>query len=131
MKEKLKVSNGTRKVMFEEIDLDEYDTPVPTNADDINWRKAFRLLEATMDDVTFADDGHRNDDAVNACIALHIMGYNAETWFNNWCDEQFSNIDRWYQDDLSKFMEHVERVAPYLSSWGPVGNETNAFRFAL
>ena len=131
MKEKLKVSNGTRHVEYEEFDLDRYGKAVPTDADDFTWRKAFRLLEATMDDPTFADDGHRNNDAVNGCIALHVMGYEAEAWFENWCAEQRLSKTKWFEEDLDKFMEQVERVAPYLMKWGPRTEESQALTFII
>lgn len=120
---------GTRYPEMFTVDLNEYGEAKPTDADDATWYRALNLLIATMNDLTFADNGHRNDDAVNACIALHVMGYDALAWFDNWREAQSDK--RFWRADLDKFMEHVVRVSKYLSKWGPKGNESNALNFAI
>lgn len=127
--ETIKVINGTRSPMIEQLDLDQHGKAVPTNADDKTWRVAFDLFKETVDDVTFASGGHRNDDAVNGCIALHVMGYDCYSWFENYCASQKDS--KFYRDDLDKFMEHVERVAPYVETWGPSGNESAALGYSI
>ncbi len=128
---KMQIECGTRGVAKFEIDLDDYDTQVKTNVDPVERKKAFDLLRATMNDYNFANDGYRNDDAVNGCIALHVLGYDAETWFENFCAEQCKYRDRWFATDLDRFMEHVERVAKYLSKWGPDDDRGAALGYVL
>lgn len=128
---KFEVTCGTRRPDTFWVDLDAYGKYVPTNADAEIHSRAFNLLVSTMNDVSFADDGHRNNDAVNGCIALHVMGYDAASWFYNFCKEQSENLPRWFPSDLDNFMEHVERVAPYLSSWGPSGKESLALNYII
>lgn len=112
------------------IDIDSYAEAVPTNVDKTAWRKAIDLLKCTMFDDTFADDGCRNEDAVNACIALHVLGFDPEVWFENFFDA--NNQDKkFFETDISKFMEHVERVNHYVGKWGPVGNESAALDYAI
>lgn len=127
----IEVRCGTRYPETFTIDLNKYDEARPTDADDATWYRALNLLISTMNDPTFADDGCRNNDAVNGCIALYVMGYDAETWFENFCAEQGVIERRWYQHDLDKFMEHVERVAPYLRSWGPRDHESEALQYII
>lgn len=128
---KITIRCGTRTPEAFDINLDSYGRAVKTDAEGNVWLNALELLRDTMNDDTFADDGHRNDDAVNACIALHVMGYDAESWLERFCAEQGANHERWFQSDLDKFMEHVERVAPYLNDWGPAGHESQALKYAL
>lgn len=128
---KFTIRCGTRTPETFNIKLDDYGEAVKTDAEGSVWFNAFVLLHDTMNDDTFADDGHRNDDAVNACIALHVMGYDAAAWLDAFCKYQQQYKDRWFSSDLEKFMEHVERVAPYLSGWGPAGHESQALNKAI
>ena len=135
---KMEITCGTRKPRKFEIDLDKYSDKVETNVSPEERKRAFDLLRATMNDKTFADDHFRNDDAVNGCIALHVLGYDAECWFAAFCNEQkdndeqrFESISQWWKPDLIKFMEHVERVSKYLFRWGPEGNRGAALGYAI
>lgn len=126
---KITIRCGTRTPEAFDIKLSDYGEAFKTDAEGNVWLSALELLRNTMNDDTFADDGHRNDDAVNACIALHVMGYDAWMWLENWCAAQPDK--RFFRSDLDKFMEHVDRIVPYLSKWGPKGNESEALRYAL
>lgn len=126
---KITVRCGTRNPEIVKVNLDDYGKSVPTDADDKTYETALDLLIETMNDETFADGGHRNDDAVNACIALHVMGYDACAWLENWCAAQPNK--RFFRSDLDKFMGHVDRIAPYLSTWGPSGHESEALKKAI
>ena len=121
---------GTRTPIEFKIDVDSYAEAVPTNVDKAAWRKAVDLLKCTMFDDTFADDGCRNEDAVDSCIALHVLGFDPEIWFENFFNA--NNKDgKFFETDISKFMEHVERVNHYVSKWGPEGNEGAALDYAI
>ena len=122
---------GTKCAEIFEIELDDYSALYETSATDEQMSEAFKLLRDTMTDVHFADDHYRNNSAVNACIALHVMGYDAEGWFENFCAEQGKDTEHWYLSDLDSFMTHVERVCGYLSKWGPRGNEGNALNYSI
>lgn len=126
----MKVYCGTNRPVDFEIDIEDYGSLVPTDADAVIRDKAITLLQSTMFDDTFADDGCRNDDAVNACIALHVLGFDPEVWFENFF--AVNNKDgKFFETDINKFMEHVERVNHYVGIWGPVGSESDALAFAL
>lgn len=127
----MEVYCGTCRPEVFEIDLDSYGKPIPTGATDDQMSEAYKLLRDTMTDANFANDGFRNEDAVNGCIALHVMGYDAVAWFDTFCEEQKQVYDRWFETDLNKFMEHVERVGKYLSKWGPEGSEGNALDYSI
>lgn len=126
----MKVYCGTRMPVHFEIDIEDYGSSVPTDADAVIRDKAITLLQSTMFDDTFADDGCRNDDAVNACIALHVLGFDPEVWFENFFDAN-NQDSKFFETDVNKFMEHVERVNHYVGIWGPVGSESDALLFAL
>jgi len=128
---KMQIECGTRSVAKFEIDLDDYGIKVETNVSPMERKKAFDLLHRTMDDHTFANDGHRNDDAVNGCIALYVLGYDAREWFSNFCTEQCEHTERWFDIDLMRFMRHVKRVVKYLSKWGPENDRGAALGYAL
>ena len=133
----MKVYCGTRMPVHFDIDIDDYATAAPTDAnsvltdaDPVIRDKAITLLQSTMFDDTFADDGCRNDDAVNACIALHVLGYDPKVWFENFFDAN-NQDSKFFETDIDKFMDHVERVCDYVDVWGPVGSESDALTFAL
>ena len=128
---KMEITCGTRKPCKFEIDLDEYGDKVETNVSPEERKRAFDLLRTTMNDDTFADDHFRNDDAVNGCIALHVLGYDAENWFATFCGKQENDVEQWFSSDLIKFMEHVERVSKYLFRWGPEGDRGAALGYAI
>ena len=129
METKFIITCGTRVPEKFEVDLDEFGTRHEVASTDEEKEKAFDLLVETMDTITFAMDGHRNDDAVNAMIALHVLGYIAHDWLERFCEEQ--HLARFRIADLKKFMEHVDRVDQYVRYWGPDGDEGNALLYAL
>lgn len=140
---KMEITCGTRSPRQFEIDLDEYGFRKPDlkmiGVTPEEHKRAFDLLRTTMNDTTFADDHFRNDDAVNGCIALHVLGYDAEDWFAAFCEEQKNNAEQWFASDLIKFMEHVDRICGcgyeydtnYLLRWGPEGDRGAALGYAI
>ena len=125
----LKVCCGTRSAKNIEFNISDHDGWIGTSASDDEKRKALHLLDKVMNDVTFANDGERNEDAVNGCIALHVLGYDPEEWFDNFFDVH--NNGEFFQCDVNRFMEHVERVCKYLYKWGPSGNEGAALAYQI
>lgn len=111
------------------INLDDYGVSFATSATPEEVTTAFNMLEGLMNDKHFIDDGHRNHDAVNGCIALHVLGYDPEEWFGNFFMDRGDEL--FWQIDIDKFEEHVERVAPYLDGWGPVNNKGQALAYAI
>lgn len=137
---KMTIDCGTYRHQEFTIDLDDYGEKEDRSYIDPRYEDAsFALLFATMNDVSFADDGCRNEDAVNGCIALHVLGYDAEAWFENFCAEQGANNTQWFQSDLDKFMDHVKRICGkgsgsytnYLHRWGPKGLEERALDYSI
>ena len=126
----MEIECGTKVPEKFEIDLDRYDNRYGSVSPE-DHKRAYDLLRKTMNDWSFAEDGNRNTCAVNGCIALFVLGYDPETWFENFCDEQEDKTHRWFASDLWKFMEHVKRVNPYVYKWGPAGNEARALDFAI
>lgn len=119
---------GTRNLRHASIDLGDYAPSTKTGASNEEIEDALGLLKATMHDPSFIDDGCRNEDAVNGCIALHVLGYDPVVWFDNFFDDpQFDFFD----SDIQKFEEHVERVAPYCPAWGPKGEEGRALVYSI
>lgn len=131
MGKKIKVSCGTCKLHLFGFDLDEFCEQVPTGATEDEVERAIELLEETMDDPTFADDGCRNEDAVNICIALHVLGYDAVAWLDGFWDRYGKQGDTFFDSDWDKFEEHYNRVSKYLSKWGPKENEGNALNYTI
>lgn len=129
MEYKFTVTCGTYEPQKFEVDLDEFGVRHEVASTDEQKKEAFDLLVKTMNDITFASDGHRNDDAVNTMIALHVLGYNAHDWLEEFCEEQ--SPEQFRIIDLKKFMEHVDRVDTYIRDWGPDGDEGNALLYAL
>lgn len=126
----IKATIGTLNPEETVIDTKEYGDVYSVGASAENYQEALDLLTETLDE-TFASDGHRNDDAVNTCIALHVMGYDAESWLEEFCKEQDKPDGKWKPGDLQLFMDHVYRVVPYLNEWGRPGSEGNALLFAI
>ena len=89
------------------------------------------MLRSTLNDRTFADDGCRNEDAVNSLIAVHVLGYDAEEWMKNFLNDMEDRTGLFHSIDIERFEEHVERVLPYLSKWGPEGNREAALGYAI
>lgn len=99
-----------------------------TSANVDTIEKCWKILLDLLADPMFASDGRRNNDAVNACIVLHVLGYDAkdamEHLMAEWTDNEFR---------IKWFMEHVERVYPYLESWGrsSTGHEYEALEYLV
>lgn len=127
---KMKIECGTCTLTEFEIDIRNYGMISARDIDEDDAKKAFDLLHETMNDDTFIDDGYRNNDAVNSCIALHVLGYDPEEWFNNFFDLE-NQDSKFFDADIVKFMEHVERVCEYVHRWGPEGHEERALEFAI
>ena len=123
------------KVLFE---IDDYGTSMTVGSTPEERKKAYDLLRKTMNDETFIDDGCRNDDAVNCCIALHVLGYVPVEWFENFFNDN-SIRERFFNCDIAKFKDHVDRVCGignlydtnYLRRWGPKGDEGAALGYVL
>ena len=115
-------------MMKEDVKLICKDDFYKTGANEKTQEKCWDILLNLVDDPMFASDGRRNNDAVNACIALHVLGYDAKDAMEHimavWTDNEYK---------IKWFMEHVERVYPYLESWGPssTGHEYEALEYLV
>ena len=134
----MEVEFGTQtygKVSFE---IDDYGTAVTVRSSVEEKKKAYDLLRKTMNNDTFIDDHYRNNDAVNSCIALHVLGYDPPEWFDNFFDDPNIRV-KFFDCDIERFMDHVHRVCGYgnyyhtnyLYCWGPIDNEGAALGFAI
>lgn len=134
----MEVEFGTEnygKVLFE---VDDYGTAMTVGSSVEERKKAYDLLRVTMNDQTFIDDHYRNEDAVNSCIALHVLGYDPCEWFDNFFDDRGVR-EKFFDCDIEKFMDHVHRICGYgkgydtnyLLRWGPVVNEGAALGYAI
>ncbi len=124
---KMSVYVGTKEPRSFEIDLDDYGVAVQSEGE--NVEEAYRLLHNVLTQGhRFAGTGNRNHDAVNGCIALYVLGYDPEKWFETFFDV---NGYMFHERDIQYFMEHVERVVPYLESWGKPINRSDALDFAI
>ena len=85
-----------------------------TNARASEIRKAVDMLERYALDPNFGTSGRRNNDAVNVCIAAHVLGFDAADWVAKLCEHHCIDVH-----DLNEFEDHVSRVCEYLGSWGP------------
>lgn len=128
MGDKIKITCGTRKMCEMAFDISDYGQCQITNIDEGQKNAAIKLLKETMDTETFISSGHRNDDAVNACIALYVLGYDPDSWLGSFF---YVNSEKFCEGDVKLFMDHVERVIPYLSEWGPKGTEGNALYYRI
>lgn len=122
----VKYLNGFVGVINDDLDVIEQPLsmdlkPKGTSASDSQINMALGMIAAMCKDPRLGQTGRRNDDAVDLCIAVHVLGYDAEEWI----PEMLANhrIDPF---DYTEFLGHVERVTEYLDSWGPVGNEGDA-----
>ena len=134
MAQKMEIECGTWNPQKFEIDLDGYALLRPDVLRSVSpeeQKEAYALLHVTLDDVTFADDGCRNEDAVNSLIAVHVLGYDAEEWMESFLADMESRPELFHSCDIGRFEEHVERVLPYLEKWGPEGHEADALGYAI
>lgn len=134
----MEVEFGTKdcgKVLFE---IDDYGTGITVDSTLEERKKAYDLLREEMNDETFIDDHYRNHNAVNCCIALHVLGYEPYEWFENFFSDS-SIHDKFFDCDIDKFAEHIARVCGvgnlydtnYLHRWGPKGDEGAALGYVL
>jgi hypothetical protein len=126
----IKIHCGTCTPVETTIDLEKFG--VRNETDGKKEAEALHMLISCMNDRNFIDDGHRNYDAVNTSIALHVLGFNPSKWFKSFFDfteEEFPEM--FFDSDIDKFKEHLDRVDCYLESWGPIGKESEALSYAL
>lgn len=125
----IEVECGTallKDVSFKVSDYGKFDA---TSASVAAQSMALSLLMSTMDDPDFADDGCRNNGAVNLSIALHVLGCESP---EKWLREFFkAHEDQFHIMDMDLMIEHMQRVGDYLWKWGPVGDEGSAIKYIL
>ena len=86
-----------------------------TTATEKEVMEAVRLLDQLWMDKDLGKPGRRNDDAVNLCIALHVLGcLDTLAWIDLMKDK---HVIHWL--DMAKFYSHILRVEPYTLKWGP------------
>lgn len=122
---------GTYRADNFTLNIDDPDAAYVEGVESKTWEKdkALEILRRELcKGKLFAAAGCRNDQAVNTCIALHVLGYDPEEWFENFFERE---KDRFYSSDIESFMEHVERVCDYLYTWGPTGDEGYALRYRI
>ena len=91
----------------------------------------FCTIYTLLSDKLFATPGRRNNDAVNICILLYSYGFSD----SDDPTEEFGIyrvVERLLVEDfkmnrtqVEAFMEHVERVLPYLKDWYDSGHITD------
>lgn len=124
----IKVRCGTKTECDIDIDVADYAPLLSAGVSQEDKLNALDILKNEMDTPRFAARGYRNNQAVNCSIALHVLGYNPETWF----EEFFTEFASIFQPlDVSAFKEHLDRIYPYLDVWGPAGSEEYAFAYTL
>ena len=97
-----------------------------TTATDDEIETALVMLEELVCDPDFAHTGRRNHDAVNLCIAVHVLGYDERELIDQLEDKVYlSDADEYLFD------EHVDRVLDYVDSWGPKDNMGKAIGYAI
>ena len=122
---KITINCGTKHHAVQDIDVDKYATrSTKENVSIVDVGKALYILQSVLEDSTFAFPGNRNNPAVNASIALHVLGYNPVEWFKGFFD---ASGDDFHYRDVSAFLDHVYRVAGYIEDWGPDDDPTAAF----
>lgn len=89
--------------------------------------EAMKILDNLWMDKDLGKPGRRNKDAVNLCVALHVLGCREPiVWLAQLKDYHvISNADLWA---LSK---HVDRVSPYLIRWGKEDDMGTALYYIL
>jgi hypothetical protein len=97
-----------------------------TSANSAEQSEAFNILQDLMADAEFGNEGRRNNDAVNFSIALHVLGYDPQEWFENLND----TVD-FTPEDYFGMREHLQRIADYLEAWGPAEDKGAALKKAI
>lgn len=125
----IEVECGTALLKDISFKVSDYGHFIGTGASETAQNLALTLIKTTMDDPDFADDGCRNNGAVNLSIGLHVLGCQSpEKWLRDFFEahgEQFHTMD------MDLMIEHMQRVGDYLLKWGPIGDEGAAFRYML
>ena len=79
------------------------------------------LITDVLGNKLFATPGRRNNDAVNICIALYALGFSddvlAEDSIEKWIEDHLVNCRHMQAGQITAFMDHVERVIPYVKGW--------------
>lgn len=115
-----------KDISFKVSDYGKFDA---TSATETVQNLALTSIKTTMDDPNFANDGCRNNGAVNLSIGLHVLGCKSpEQWLRDFFE---AHGDQFHAIDMDLMTEHMQRVGDYLWSWGPVGDEGAAFRYML
>ena len=124
----IKVYCGTKDPSSIWLSIESYAAKLHRQITTEDKDHAVDMLRREMSTPKFAASGYRNNQAVNCCIALHVLGYNPISWFEEYFKEFGSTFEA---SDISAFMEHLERVVPYLNHWGPLGSEAYAFAYSI
>ena len=91
--------------------------------------QAEEILTTELESNLLTFPGFRNDQAVNLCIALHVLGVqDEEQWLSSFLNKY---NDAFIISDIIEFNQHVHRVSLYLNDWGPKGREYNALGFLI
>lgn len=125
----IEIECGTALLKDINFKISDYGKFTGTSASVAAQGMALSLLMSTMDDLDFADDGCRNNGAVNLSIALHVLGCKSpEQWLRDFFE---AHGDQFHAIDMDLMIEHMQRVGDYLWKWGPVGNEGSAIKYML
>lgn len=125
----IEIECGTALLKDINFKISDYGKFAGTNASVAAQGMALSLLMSTMDDPDFADDGCRNNGAVNLSIALHVLGCKSpEQWLRDFFE---AHGDQFHTMDMDLMIEHMQRVGDYLWSWGPAGDEGSAIKYML
>lgn len=104
----------------------DYTNVSPADMDE-DWRLAKSIFDDYVSDEGAFEAGRRNDDAVDLCIALHVLGERDVIG----TIEDAMKAGGASQEDRILAMDHVRRVAPYLDGWGPEGCEHRALLYTI
>ena len=128
---KITVNIGTKNPTKFSVDLDEFGDRISDTKLDVGGVKD-DMIAVLEHDMNLGDqwisDGTRNDFAVNDCIALWVLGYNPEKWFEAFLD---AHGQLFWISDIEAFLDHVHRVSEYLGKWGPLGSRNRAIDFMI
>lgn len=84
------------------------------------------LINDVLGNKMFATPGRRNNDAVNICIVLYALGFSddvlAEDSIEKWIEDHLINQRHMQAGQISAFMDHVDRVIPYVKGWCDSGH---------